>query len=181
MADCDDDSSRCYIDEATGISAFKIFRLDKTGLEDCFPCEPDQRNWYGVYCCWGKCFNMEEGSPVGERSSLVLLKGDFKWVRRQLPGHKRGILILFRRDFLSGVVERKLSGLPLFLQQGLGPFQLDDRQSAELKWIIDRTWIELASRYRFKRELLMSLLLHVVHFVVKHFTSGCCDVPKGCG
>jgi hypothetical protein len=180
MADCEDDSSRCYIDEATGISAFKIFKLGKTGLEDCFPCEPDQRDWYGVYYRCGKCFSME-GAPVGERSSLVLLKGDFEWVRRQLPVHQRDVLILFRRDFLSGEVERKLNRLPLFLQQGLGPFQLDDPQSAELQWIIDRTWIELASRYRFKRELLTSLLLQVVHFVIKHFTAGCCDGSKRCG
>jgi hypothetical protein len=175
MADSDDGGCRSYIDEATGVSAFKVIRLGNACLEDCFPYDQDQRDWCGIYCRCGRRCCMGDGSQINDASSIVLVKSDFEWVRRRFSVQDRGILILFRRDFLPEVVERKLDRLPLFLQQGYGPFQLDALQKTELKWIVDKTWIELTSSYRFKKELLMSLVLQVIHFVIKHFTADCCD------
>jgi hypothetical protein len=172
MADGDNGNSRWYIDQATGVSTFKVFRLGNTGLGDCFSREPGDFAWYGICCRYGQCSGLEKDQFAGKCSSLVLFSGDSACIRRQHLAGAIGVLILFRRDFLPEVLERKLNGLPLFLHQGFGPFQLDDLQAVELQWVVDRIWKELASSYPFKRELLLCLVLQVVHFVIKNFTSG---------
>lgn len=90
----------------------------------------------------------------------------------QQPAHiTEGVLILVKMQFLNAQTNENLSTLPLFIHQGYGPFLLNRQQFKELMWITDKIWNEMNSCYQFKSEYLMALVLQIVHFVVRNFTS----------
>ena len=145
----------------------KAFRLDTLNFAECFPAEFDQNLWYGVYFING-CDYKQPGEC---NPSIVLLNAGFDFIDKHLSRAQQGFLILFSHNFLPQQLNKKLHHLPLFFQQGCGPFLLNLQQLRELDLLCNKIHNELRSDYRFKKELLATLIIQLLHFVIKNFTS----------
>ena len=145
----------------------KAFRLDALNFAECFPAGFDQNLWYGVYFING----CDYGQPGECNPSVVLLNAGFDFIHKHLSKAQEGFLILFSHNFLPQKLNKKLHELPLFLQQGCGPFSLNLQQIWELNLLCNKIYNELLSDYRFKKELLATLITQLLHFVIKNFTS----------
>ena len=137
----------------------KAFNLDKLNLAECFPAGFDQQLWYGIY------FINEYSDP-----SIVMLNADFGFVTNHSSKNRQGYLVLFNHHFLPQRLTEKLHKLPLFFQQGCGPFALNKQQVPELNILFGKICSELLSDYRFKKELLATWVTQLLHFVIKNFT-----------
>jgi len=145
----------------------KAFRLDAFNFAECFPAGFDQNLWYGVYFINGCDYEQAgECDP-----SVVLLNAGFDFVDTHLSKAQQGFLILFSYNFLPQQLNRRLHDLPIFFQQGCGPFSLNLQQIGELDALCNKIYSELRSDYLFKKELLATLITQLLHFVIKNFTS----------
>ena len=149
----------------------KAFRLNTLNFAECFPAEFDQNLWYGVYFVNG-CDYKQTGEC---NPSVVLLNAGFDFVDKHFSDAQQGFLILFSHNFLPQQLNKKLYDLPLFFQQGCGPFSLNGQQIKELDLLCNKIYNELPSDYRFKKELLATLIMQLLHFVIKNFTWKLCN------
>lgn len=140
------------------ISDLRVFKLNDLNITECFPPDFNPGIWYGIYF-------INERKPV-----IVLLNGNFDYFKEYFSRIHQGYFILFNHNFLPHKLDEKLKELPLFLQQGCGPFTPDLQQVFALNILFEKILTESHSDYRFRKELLANLITQLMHFVLKNFT-----------
>jgi AraC family transcriptional activator of pobA len=90
-------------------------------------------------------------------------KVPYHWVPED--GNQTGMFCIFTADFLAaGKAGVDLDDLPLFQPGQVPIFQLDPEAVQEIEYIFKKMHKEIASNYRFKRDLLRNLVLELIHY-----------------
>jgi AraC family transcriptional activator of pobA len=90
-------------------------------------------------------------------------KVPYHWIPED--GNQTGMFCIFTADFLSaGKAGVDLDDLPLFQPGQVPIFQLNPEAVEEIEYIFKKMHKEIASNYRFKRDLLRNLVLELIHY-----------------
>lgn len=153
------------------IPDLKVFKLNELKVAECFPPAFIPGIWCGIYFISEDLNNSHSGQVIQINSPcIVLLNGNFSFIKEHFSNAQQGYFLLFNHNVLPYKLDEKLKELPLFFQQGCGPFTLNLKQVFELNILFEKILTELPSDYRFRKELLANLITQLVHFVLKNFT-----------
>ncbi|WP_184546248.1 helix-turn-helix domain-containing protein [Mucilaginibacter sp. FT3.2] len=150
------------------IGHFNVFEaetlFDKTTGTRVMPYS--RRAYYKISWIRGKS-NAEYADKVIAIEKNALLFATPKIPYNWLPADsdQTGMFCIFTADFLSpGKAGVPLDELPIFLPGQVPVFQLSDAEVEEVKYIFIKMLKELDSGYRYKYDLLRTLVLELVHY-----------------
>ena len=100
-----------------------------------------------------------------EKSALLFATPKIPYHYLPLDGEQSGQFCIFTPEFLtqskSGVI---LDELPIFKANGYPVFQLSDKETEEIGFIMAKMHKELSSDYAFKYDLLRNYVMELIHY-----------------